>query len=208
MSSQNIRHEVFYGPLPYQPGYRTGRATGAPGREKETAENYERAEDIYHNLEQRRFIKAHTPSHLQREILNIAYPAYGEVPLIDASDHDFKGKRSRWALDYETACEDGQLATVQSMVSTRKHTPLFLHSGLTYAICAGQVELTISSPLAHPSRVVRRTTSYVHPAIQRSPSLMLWHSADGDRCLKSAANIGDFYTIIQRTLVLRNFRCN
>jgi hypothetical protein len=91
MSSQNIRHEVFYGPLPYQPGYRTGRVTGPPGREKETAENNERAEDIYHHLKQRSFIKTNTPSHLQREILNIVYPAYGEVPLIDANDHDFNG---------------------------------------------------------------------------------------------------------------------
>ncbi|KAJ6033864.1 uncharacterized protein N7446_007840 [Penicillium canescens] len=162
MSSQNTRHEDVYGPLPYQQGYRTGRAAGPPGRERETTENNERAEDIYQHSEQRRFIKAHTPSHSQREILNIAYPAYGEVPLIDPSDHDFKGKRSQWALEYEAACEDGHLATVKSMVSSRKHTPLFLHSGLTYALCAGQVEvadylLSVGAPIASsaPHNIIR-----------------------------------------------------
>ncbi|KAJ5773435.1 hypothetical protein N7457_008331 [Penicillium paradoxum] len=99
-----------------------------------------------------------------------------EVPLIDPSNHDFKGERSQWAIDYETACEDGQLATVQSMVSSRKQTLLFLHPGLAHAPRAGQVEV------AHYLLSVGAPIYYVRRTIQGFPSSMFSHSKDEDRC--------------------------
>ena len=77
-----------------------------------------------------------TPSYSQREILSIAYPAH-KVPLIDPSDHDFKGERSLWALDYETVCEDGDTSPLCSQwcrQGNRRLFPFILASLMLYML--------------------------------------------------------------------------
>ncbi|KAF2228925.1 ankyrin [Viridothelium virens] len=63
--------------------------------------------------------------------------ALDDIPIQDA-DYNFPPTRT---ASLESACREGSLDRVQSIVTSEQSTPRFLHSGLVSALAAGQVDI-------------------------------------------------------------------
>jgi ankyrin repeat protein len=89
--------------------------------------------------------------------------SYRGIPVREPDDLGFIGPKPAYYLSYESACQNGPLSTVQSIVSEKTRTPVFLHNGLTLALSAGNVEVA-RFLLSAGAPIVLRTPEYIYSA--------------------------------------------
>ncbi|KAJ5893485.1 hypothetical protein N7495_005176 [Penicillium taxi] len=66
---------------------------------------------------------------------------YCDLPIKADNDLGFLGQKPESFLLYESACRDGSLSTVKSIISGGTYRPVFLHHGLTIDLRSGDIEL-------------------------------------------------------------------
>lgn len=104
--------------------------------------------------------------------------AYDDLPVEDASDHDFWfNPKPAHLAPYESACNQSDLAAVQSIVTDDRRTSAFLHYGLTLALRSGHVG------------VVRYLLDVGAPIVRQTPREIL--SAPSDQQLALFESLAD-----------------
>ncbi|KAJ6103293.1 hypothetical protein N7486_005720 [Penicillium sp. IBT 16267x] len=71
--------------------------------------------------------------------LSMATP-HDYLPIVEPSDLGWIGEKPTYIVSFESACSTGSVATIQSVTSCRKLTPVTLHNGLLSTLRAGHVE--------------------------------------------------------------------
>ncbi|KAJ5818808.1 hypothetical protein N7474_004399 [Penicillium riverlandense] len=90
----------------------------------------------------------------------------GDELSMDAGYIALLNEKPDWFAAYESACMDGHLSAVQSIVCAETRTPIFLYHGLSIALQAGSVEvsdylLSVGAPLSKrtPQNIFRAPQS-------------------------------------------------
>ncbi|RAK95217.1 ankyrin repeat domain-containing protein [Aspergillus ibericus CBS 121593] len=81
---------------------------------------------------------------------------YSDLPIVDPKDLVWTGLSFAPATPFECACRAGPLSAVEALVAERTCTPAFLHRGLTFALSAGNEDIT-RSLLVAGAPIVQRT---------------------------------------------------
>jgi len=102
-----------------------------------------------------------TPSQLSMQTIQpqpkVMASAYDDIS-IDPSDYEIIDREDTYISTFKSACQQGSLFTVDSIVSSRTPpcTPFFLHQGLTEALRAGNIDIThyllsAGAPIVRPT---------------------------------------------------------
>ncbi|KAM0437814.1 hypothetical protein ACHAPT_002179 [Fusarium lateritium] len=89
--------------------------------------------------------------------------AYDDIPITEPSDlHLFNGRATLHPdfASFQAACQDGPLSTVESIVTSERRTPAFLHQGLTTALGAGNIDAA-RYLLGNGAPITRQTPPHV-----------------------------------------------
>ncbi|RGP73579.1 hypothetical protein FLONG3_6316 [Fusarium longipes] len=68
---------------------------------------------------------------------------YDDIPVQEPGDRDILYQRnvSPEVTSFLSACQDGDMPTIQSIVTSQSRTPIFLHQGLIKALSSGKVDV-------------------------------------------------------------------
>lgn len=103
----------------------------------------------------------------------------GELPILDPKDLYQTGQQRTdpaSSENFQTACRDGSLSTVQAIVSSAARSPIFLHLGLCHAISAGKIEI-VRYLVAAGAPITKRTPEFTireAPLEQQLPLLEIF----------------------------------
>lgn len=99
------------------------------------------------------------------------------LPIVEPSDLDRIGAKPSYIVSFESACLTGSVSTIQSVTTSKKLTPVTLHTGLRYTLRAGHVEAT-SHLLQLGAPITPETPDSIlfAPMDQQVPLFdLLWH---------------------------------
>jgi hypothetical protein len=86
--------------------------------------------------------------------------ASDEIPILDPTDLGFIGDKPTSFTSFESACRHGPLTIAQSIVSSEKYTPSFLHHGLILALSAGNTRVA-QYLLSAGAPIIRQTPKHI-----------------------------------------------